>query len=609
VTYSNGEVGPSGLLPARGVLVRVFQLVYDLDQTGQQHQNWRLAGISVTDLNGGYSVGNAFPGYPTFVEVTSVFQQIGGHGSTLQIIADPAGINSALPEPKRPIYVYRVGMDGVPLGTKNVVDPDNSTPPLNPIPVLTGNSTMNISVGLTDPWAVTVPNWYVPGSVAHPTATSQQSPPSAFVPVGGAPLAILDNAYLLSYYFGDPTPSQVPGGVLDLHYYPGLPATAPRSGVVYDTRLTPLSYDGTRSHYFGTIAGGPAAANPSLPNDAWDQRVIFPILARNFLYGQAKTALFPTGTSSLPSLSPDLALVDGLCDALAANLIGSPNLTDTSMAAPYVTRDISVIPALPVITPAIPSPGIVSPANLAALAWNLTQAEGATLNPTVMPRLYNLINPTGVTVDNFAFQVDIASMLGQVGRLLEGKQSSEPIDLSLHFTNPVLIGELAPFGILWPFDATVPGALDWPPHVATDWNPNLVAPGPASVAAPIPFSMANAQQIPDPLTGVPAFPNCSQGEVAYAKLAIFTDVNYMLSIDPATIPAGAQIEVVVDGHISSQAYLFPAATPPVITLTGNPRDFNNPTRHFIRIRLLKPDAVIPPFTASLNLALVPPPTP
>jgi len=294
----------------------------------------------------------------------------------------------------------------------------------------------------------------------------------------------------------------------------------------------------------------------------------------------------------------------------------------TAAAAPYVTRDISVIPALTANPPAIPSPGVVSPANLAALAWDLTlrgnlipapgtPAQWAAINPFVMARLFNLINPTGLSVgangSNNTYQADIPSILGQVGRLLEAKASGEPEDLSRVFNNGILIGELVPFNILWPADATVSGALDWPPQLATDLNPNLVSPGPASVAATIPFSMANALQIPDPLTGVSAFPNDSQGEVTYAKLAIFYDVNYRLSIDPATIPAGAQIEVVVDGHISSQAYLFPTDTPPVITLTGNPRDSTNPIRHFIRIRLIYPNppTVLPNFSATLNLALVP----
>jgi hypothetical protein len=408
--------------------------------------------------------------------------------------------------------------------------------------------------------------------------------------------------------------------VLDLHYYPNRTEPA-RSFVVYDTRKTPLSFDGTKSHYFGSLAAGPTF------DDAWDQRVIYPILARNFLYGQAKTALFPTGNSRLPSLSPDLALVDGLGDAMAAILVQSPLLTDTSATMAYATRDISVPPALPAPTAAIPLPAISSPANLAALAWNLslrgsaipapgTPDQWATIDPFVMVRFYTLIYPS-ISFHAFSgdttVQADIASILGQVGRLLEAKQSGEPVDLAKdRFPgNQVLFDLLLPFGIVWPADATLPTATDWPPHLATDWNPNLISPGPVSVAAPtssITFSMANAQQIPDPLTGALVFPNVSQGEVAYAKMAIFYDVNYQLSIDPTTpIPANAQIEVVVDGHISSQAYLFPAPSPFVVTLKGNPRDSTNPVWHYLRIRLISATAISADVPVTLNLALVPTP--
>jgi hypothetical protein len=618
VTYATeegpGSVATTGAFNvSRCVLVRVFQLVYDLDQNGNLHQNWRLSGSTTTDVDGYYAIGdNIYEGYPTFVEVESIFEEFGGHSSMLQILADPNGINSSLPEPQRPIWAYRVGLDGVPRNTSdtNVVAPDNTViPPSYQIPVITGNTTVNVNVGLTDSWVATLPNWWVPGSVTNATSKYQQAQPSDYQPVGGRVMAIMDNAYVISYYYGDPTPSQVVGGVLDLHYYPGRTEAA-RSFVIYDTRRTPLSYDGTKSHYFGSVAAGPTF------DDAWDEKAIYPILARNFLYSQARTALFPTGTSSLSSLSPDLAVVDGLGDAMAAILTVSPYVTDTTAATPFVLRDIRSAPTAGPILP--DNPAIASPANLAALAWNLslkgsaspilppgTPAQWATLDPFAMVRFYTLIYPTSSyegANGTVTPQTDINSIYAQVGRLLEGKQSQEPVDLARDFSNLSLIGLLEPFNIFWPADATLPNITDWP-FLATDLNPTLVSPGPASAAMTIPFTMANAQQLTDPLTGASVFPNESQGEVAYARLALFYDTAYQLSVtSSAPLPVGTSIEAVVDGQIGNP-YLFSAGSAPItLTLTGDARDSTNPVVHFIRFRLINPNLpAAPDFTATIQL--------
>jgi hypothetical protein len=632
---------PAGTTPARNVLLRAFQLTLDVDATGRLNQVWRLVATAVTDLNGYYVFpAKVFAGYSTFVELDSVFQQAGDHQSTLQIIADPNGIASTVAEPHRPIYAYRLDVNG-----NQVIDPVASDPLSTsyPVPVITGNVTLNFSLGSSDTWVSTVPNWYVAGSnPAYPSSSTQPQAPisGSFPGMGSKLLGILDDAYLVSIWYGDPTPSLVHGGVFDLHYYPGrtdalpaapLPAASPRrSYVIYDTSLTPLSFDGTKSHYFGTLAAGPTF------DDAWDQGVIYPMLTRNYLFGQGKTALFPTGLSSLPSEAPDLALVDGLADAMAANLLTTPWLTDTSATAtvPFTPRDIRVIPA---------QAGTGSPATAAALAWQLSlvgtnitppgtwanwntnwtygSPSGLTY-PPVMSRLYGLIYPytqyPGAYKNTVTEPIDIPSIYGQAGRLQEAK-NGEPIDLSLVFSDLELYSQLTPYNLThWPVNWSL-DLTAWP-YQSTDWDstPN---PTPGALLTTLPsftLSMANAQQVPNPaLVGnasatTPVYPNVSQGEVAYAKLSLFLDQNFSLGLTAsyqsggATVqglPAGATIEVVVDPAIVSpalpspqpQTFYFSTSTPGPysLILAGNPTDHTNPVWHWVRFRLISPTILQP----------------
>ena len=94
--------GPAEVLPARGAQVRLFQLFNDIDVNGRLVPNWRLSALGLTDVNGYYDVaGQPAAGYATFVEVDGIFDLVGGHGSQLKVIADPAGIASTVPEPRR----------------------------------------------------------------------------------------------------------------------------------------------------------------------------------------------------------------------------------------------------------------------------------------------------------------------------------------------------------------------------------------------------------------------------------------------------------------------------------------------------------------------------
>ena len=597
VTYTrlpvacDGNGSPTGLgsvgtaMPARGVVVRAFQLWNAVASDGSTTYTWRLAGTAVTDSNGAYAMDNIlYSGNSTFVEVDSIFQQAGDHQSQVRLIADPNGITSTLTEPRRPVYALRQDVAGT-----SFTDP---TPGVNAVATVGGDATVNFAVGngtgAGDTWAVTDYDWYMPGLNATAPRTTQA--------IGSRVLAILDSAYYFCSYYGDPTPSAIKGGFLDLHYYPGVtaPASPLRDYVVYDPTTTPLAVDGNGLyHYFGTLSGSAAL------DDAFDPGAIYPLLARNNLFGQRKTNLFPTGLNgkaSPSSLSPDLALVDGLADAMAATLLQRPFVTDLTASTALAPWDIRTIPA---------NPGMASPASLASLAWQLTldaqalvdiPSQWALISPNTLKRFFTLIYPT-IGSGTATVQNDISSGWVQLARLQEGKGGGEPVDLQACFYDTNLILYTLPYGIAWTNAAYADSNL-----YAANWGVN-----PDSNAAALPaltLSMANVQQVQQQnfATGTVSnvYPNCSKGEVVYAKLALTLDRSYALSISPAP-PAGAAVEVVVDGNTAG-AYTFTSTAAQYLTLLGNPPDSTTPAWHFLRFRLLSPTVKQADYAVTVNLS-------
>jgi len=217
-----------------------------------------------------------------------------------------------------------------------------------------------------------------------------------------------------------------------------------------------------------------------------------------------------------------------------------------------------------------------------------------------MARLFNLAYPyvqtqglNGVVTQ----RTDIISIYSQAGRLQE-PQNSDPVDLAKIFTNLELFTQMNPFSLQWPL---TPQA--WP-FIATGWNSGTyVTPGPVLPTLPsFTLSMARPRRSPtrpSPTRSANVYPNCSQGEVAYAKLALNLDQSFQLSLatSPA-LPAGAAIEVLVDGAVTPpalpapqpQRFLFTAGNlgPVTLPLVGNPKDFTNPTWHWIRFRMISP---------------------
>jgi hypothetical protein len=589
-----GASVPGWLLPQ--VVVRAFQLYDVVGQDGTAVPTWRLVATALTDSNGRYTfTGEIKKGQPTFLELASIFEQVGGNASTVRVIADPAGINSSLAETQRPIYLYRIDLNG------NTFTDPTSDP--HSLPAAESDVTRDFALGDNDTWAVSLDTWYQPGNVG-----SAAKPPSDTLPLGSKVLGILGTIYNFSYYYGDPTPSQAKGGVMDLHYWPGGSASGAaartesprRSFVVYDRSTTPKSYDGTLSHYFATLAGGPTA------DDAWDPGAIYPLLGRNNLWGQGKTTLYPAGSTSLPSEAPDLAVVDGLADDMAAGLLKSPFLTDTTASTGLVPRDIRTIPA-------VTGPG--SPAALAAMGWKVVlMANGindgvgsktawAGLDPAASLRFFILAYPSlyASPTSSKLVRADITSILGQMIRLQEAKTGSDPVDLRTIFYDLALYLLGQPYGITWTTVPTIPVYSD-------SWGAN-----PPSQAFPaFTLSMANAVTVANPDLRVTdptlalVYPNVSQGAVHDATLSLNLDTAYTLSVaTDQALPTGASIEVTIDGDTQTP-YLFTSSAPSVtypVVMVGNPKDFVNPQWHYLRIRLIAPEpaTVVPDLKVTVRL--------
>jgi hypothetical protein len=597
-------LGATGTVTAaRGVVVKVFQLFYDVDLTGAQIPTWRQAGTTFTDSEGGYAFsGLARTGYGTMVELESVFQQDGGNGAQVKVVAEPGGIRSTTAEPNRPIYVVRKDPAGNVFTTTDALADPAAVAPLGAdsrIDFALGNGT-----GDLDAWATTVPDWYASGSEPiHQTGVQA---------LGSRILAILDSAYVFSYYYGDPTPSPTKGGVLDLHYYPGVTESPRRSYVVYDpTLLAASAHDGAgKLHYFGTLAGGPTV------DDAWDPGVLYALFARSYLAGQGKVSLYPYGQDTVstlaPDLAPDLALVEGLGDAMAATLIKTPFVTDLSAATGLVGRDIRVAA----------TKGIHSPGNIAALAWRLTltvhgistyedgtPAQWALFDPTYLRRFFWLVQPAEDLYTTHSGTVsarkDMASILGQIQVLYENHGDTP--NLSKIFSDDLLIPMLnnaSTFGIYWP------GTNLWSP-VASYWG---LDPSGVMGAVPLTLDPALARLVPDPDVSKASpgtvYLNTSSGEVAYARLDLTVDRHYRVSLatTPATLPAGVQVELVVDDNIQ-EPLLFSAAdsTAKAWYLKGNPNDISYPARHWVRIRLLSQDPSLSATPIQVGVNLTPAP--
>ncbi|HJV47661.1 MAG TPA: hypothetical protein VJ549_00170 [Geothrix sp.] len=579
-------------LPARGVMVRAYQKLDQTKPDGTTSSVWTLAETAYTDTSGNYSL-SAPKGRPTMLEIMSSFNG-GANGTTVNLVAESNGVGSTTEVSSRVRYALRKAADGTaPAGT--------NAPASN----LSVDTSVNFTVGLNDAW------WVVnPSSTKNNQAASLGLTPLApFVEQavlettlpgrtdgqgsGSRILGIGDTLATFVTNYGSPLGS----ATLDLHYWPGH-SESRGSFIEYNRTLYPQAYDASAGnyHYFGSLRGD--ASN----DDAWDEGVILPLFARSALFsgtlgrtfGISLNPLFPP-CAALTDLSPDMARIEGLAEAMAANLLKSPYLADTqgtSVVSVLDIRDTSAL-SLAQMTP-------YSAPALRALAWSLVlkanslpspglPTDWANINPLAAARFF--LAPTsqtnGSTDINTAHDFEPLNIYSQLNRLKEGKQAAEPVDLAALFTDSVISTVTAPAGITWPRPVTGPYAV-----FAADWGINPVNPFPAAI-----LSMSKAAQVNG------AYPNLSEGEVFYTGFSLGVDKRCVLNaaITPA-LPVGAQVDVDVPTILRTFTFTASGGSTEILTLPA--ATTTTLTYHPIRLRL-KSQTLQPDTTVTLSLTPAP----
>ena len=382
--------------------------------------------------------------------------------------------------------------------------------------------------------------------------------------------AILDTFYTFTYVFGNGLPLGS-SSELDLHYRPGV-STRRGDFVEYNPLAFPMAWDGAEYHYFGSLNGGGTIDGVATSDDAFDNPSILPLLGRNFLFAQHKSYLIPTGIPTT-SLTPDLAVLEGLGDGMAVVLNQSPYLGGPNPANRYSPpRDIRDLGAL-----APDQIGPFSAPTLTALTWDLmltnmgipapgTPTQWNTIVANNLIRFFNLLSPTRAEGSNPSVVTDCVSIYTQLARLQESQRLGESSNLAASFPDSVLQPLTATYNIPW---TTAANAIV--PRFTINWGNE-----PNSLANPLPvttFSMGQAVEINRyalDAGGVEQatlfYPNNSKGEVAYVIFSCSHDHTYNLSVSTVpAMPAGSSIEVVVDSLLE-QPYLFSAGTSAPVSL-------------------------------------------
>lgn len=569
-------------LPARGLVVAA----YSQDATSGL---WSLKDRGTTDTNGHYTL--ALPPSVSYViQLQSTEQPFSG--SSVNLIADPNGLGSTVPEPARVRYLLRKAPDGTAAAAGN----------LTPASVVAaqGTYTADFAVDLSTTWLTG--SLEVAANGTYPGFASAAFEASA---TGSRPLAILDDVYAFASTYGDPTL----GGLLDLHYAMGR-SESRGTYIEYDRAhwVQPsgidLAFDSqiAGDHIFGSVRG--AASN----DDAWDEAVLFQTLGRAYMQNQMALTLYGGTTYQLPpvqapidGLTPDMALVEGMPAALAANLLKSPYLADTDgtsalVGAPADVRDLSGVAAA--------DKGPYSARTLAAAAWEIglkangiaspgTSTNWATIAPAAIARIFKVAVPTDTTTSIRLYSP--AHIYAQLALLKNAKAASEPVDLSAIFNDTTINAVASPFNLPWPQPSTTVFGQSWTSAPPTG------AVGAYSYSGTLSMSSDTVQ-----VNG--AYPNESYKEVVYLGVSQVNDQAYQLSLatTPSPLPAGATIQVTILNGTSSQAYTFSgsATSSTVFTLTGN-GNTTTPLLHPILVRLLSPATAQADIPFTLTLAPAP----
>jgi hypothetical protein len=563
-------------LPAQGVYIRIYQQRPQTAADGTTKNEWILAASASTGTTGTYST-TVPTGYSTMVEVLSTFN---GGTNSINLIAEPQGISSTTPTSDRMQYAMRAAADGtVPANTNT------------PATVFSASSVANFTVGLNDAWWIYNPSITASTGVAASVdqAVLETSLTGLTTGTGSRILGIGDTIASFVTVYGAATP----GTTLDLHYFPGVDSGG--SYVLYDRSLHPQSL--ATSVYFGTLRGG------TTNDDAWDPGVILPMLARNVLYGANASRtlavplnpLYPTSTP-LADLSPDMARIEGLAQAMAANVLQSPYLADTQgtgVASVVDIRDISGLSASQLTPYSAPA--------IRAFAWELilkanslaspgTVSNWANIAPLAAARFFLAPSLTGTAANGTAIDNEPLNVFNQISRLKETKATAEPVDLASVFTDAVLTNLGSPFGIPWPRPVTGPYAA-----FAANWGTD-----PTGTLPSVALSMAKAVQVNTLYPSATlAYPNVSEGEVFYAGFDLTADKRCTLTA--TIVPAlGTGAEVDVDLPFMARTFSFTGSGGTTEAMVI-PVNSTVPYHHPLRIRMVSPSAVQPDVTVTLSL--------
>jgi hypothetical protein len=588
------ETNPANfvVLPARGLRVRVYQ-----HDTANGADRWVVRQSTGTDSNGNYTATVA-AGSDVTVQVESATVPDTSGPSPVSVLADPNGLSSLVPETQRPLYIQRAAPDGTQASISNLL----------PVSAMAakGTATLNFTLDQATTWLVGRTDLALDGSSPALTSAALEASPS-----GSRPAAILDSVYTFRSTYGNPALTTP----LDLHYLVGH-SEPEGSYIQFDQRhwVQPsgvdLAFDSFYQvdHDFGSIRG--ASAN----DDAWDEPVLFQLLARSFLYNQTgnylygRAAVAPIPFSApIDGLAPGSALVEGLPAIMASCLLKSPYLADTDGSSALIS--VADVRDLSAVAPADQGP--YSARTLSALLWELdlkacgitspgTAAQWATMDPATIKRLFfiaapstSVTNPDGSVTTTASFVPP--NIYQQLGLLKNAKGSTEPVDLSAIFSDTVLNAVASPFNLPWPQPSTTVFGQTWTSSAVN---------GPYTYTGTLSMSA-------DHLVGG-VYPNQSYQEIAYLGLSQITDQAYQLSLQttPSALPAGATIQVVVFAGTATQTYTFTGAypsTPIAFTLAGN-GNTTTPVQYPITVRLLSPTTLQADIPFTVTLAPAPPGT-
>lgn len=564
--------------PARNVNVRAYQYTTETPTTGSPFSYWKLVSNTYTDSSGKYAF-NLLQGKPLMVQLTSEFNK--GNADPINIIADPNGLQSAVPAPKRLRYTLRKAVDGTP------ATPTNLLPSSSPTAT---TATVDFAVGLSDKWILSDTSSDTSTGIASGLSGSTME----IVGSGSRILAILDSIYKVEYLYSSPVSSEV----LDLHYLPGRREVR-GSFVDYNQSGYPTASTGNNSafnastgrlHYFGSLGG--STSN----DDAWDESVIMGLAARNMMFSymawgtnlmKGISPVMPTlvETLTLTHLHPMLAYLQGQADLMVASALISPYLSDT-FSGGITVRDIRNIGGLSSSDKSPYSAPVIT-----ALGWEiLLKANSITSpgSPTDWAKLDSIKTLKYFVTSFDSLSQDCPNIYRQLSRLQEVKSATDPVDLAAIFTDSVLTPLVGSFNITWPRPVvnTIPVT-----RFVQDYSSLSYVFGSPTTLPSISFTMVNAQT----LSG--AYPNASEGEIALGRMALSADTAYYLTVNPSiTLPGGS---IFLDIPTAGYKYTYPGTTNPTrIVLRGNTA---SPVIHTFLFRINSPLTTLSAHTVTVTL--------